>query len=206
MGLNDINAGRFNGILHKILNIADGAPSPKVATEIFPTINLESDRPEWLFLGGERLISGYLGYTPTAGQYGHIVLTCPAGSNVVATIERIRIYNAAAGARTFQIAPWGVGTPGTPTNTYVFTRDSRWISASGNWGQSALNMGTFSNAAPQGSINKQINLATLDAYDIVTPYVIAPAGGILIRAGSADTPITVNIDWRERYMNPIETR
>ena len=93
---NEIQGGRLNSILHKLLNMAEGSPSPTLATDVFPMLALEVDRPEWHFLGGERLgwARWYLG--GTAAQYSHVGLRNPAGSGVLLVVDRI-VVSVAAG-------------------------------------------------------------------------------------------------------------
>jgi len=59
--VNEIQVGRFNGILHKLLAMKEGAPAPTLAPEILAAIVLEADRPEYAFLGGTQLgIGGFI--------------------------------------------------------------------------------------------------------------------------------------------------
>ena len=52
---NEIQVGRFNAVLHKLLDMKEGAPAPQLSGDVIPTLVLENDRPEWIFLGAERL-------------------------------------------------------------------------------------------------------------------------------------------------------
>ena len=53
MAFNEIQVGRYNRLLQKLMSMKGGAPAPQLGGDIDAGITLESDRPEWQFLAGE---------------------------------------------------------------------------------------------------------------------------------------------------------
>lgn len=125
--MNEIQIGRFSAILQKVLGIADRNPSGVIAPEIVPTLALETDRPEWAYLGGTRLCSGGAPFAAGgATQYGNVYLTNPVGSNCLAILEHVEVF-----ARTTGYIPVYIGQVSTfvtspSVGTFVsVTTDSR---------------------------------------------------------------------------------
>ena len=62
-----------------------------MASEIFPMVVLENDRPEWAFLCGNKIASGRNTDGAVAAQFSHVGLHNPAGSGIMAVCEQITI-------------------------------------------------------------------------------------------------------------------
>jgi hypothetical protein len=84
---NEIQVGRYNLLLHKLLAMEEGAPAPQLTGEIVPCIVLENDRPEYRVLGG---VNSYLGgglAAAVVGELGETVLFNPVGSGVLVILQ-----------------------------------------------------------------------------------------------------------------------
>lgn len=87
--MNDVQVGRYAQALHKLLEMSEGAPTPTLAPELFAMLGLEVDRPEWEFLKGGKLCTGYGVEAGAAGVLSIVAMVNPSGSNTLAVIDRI---------------------------------------------------------------------------------------------------------------------
>lgn len=86
---NEIQIGRLNGLLHKLLSMKEGSPAPTLMPEISPGLTLESDRPEWEFLAGGHLAWGGALLTAGVGVRARIGLLNPAGSGALFVVSKV---------------------------------------------------------------------------------------------------------------------
>lgn len=200
--LNDINSPRFNAILHKLLGIVDDAPSPKLATEIFPVLSLEADRPEWAFLGNERLMAARGDAVAVAGNYAYVSLNNPSDSGVIVTVERVMV--ACSTGLTYE-GVLGLGPAQAQNLTHSTPRDSRYQTPTGTFGVGAAVLRQDSQATVvNGPAFRIPNNATLE---IDAPWVLAPGFALLWQHGTVATAIErVSFVWRERLLAGGETR
>lgn len=200
--LNEIQVGRYNGILHKLLDMKEGSPSPTLASDLFPTICLEGERPEWAFLAGDRLGLAGTSIAGTAGQYVSIVLWNPTGSNILTVTELIEYWGAAGFVG--DIRYYDADPPGyVALNRYP--RDSRtgWATAIGT---TATRVSWASSAGVDGNLVARLPMAVaLEKYTITQPFILKP-GRALILVGGLAQQFGVNFYWRERALSPSETR
>lgn len=117
---NEILSPGFNSILHKLLNMKEGAPSPQLSPEIMAAIVLEADRPEYAFLSGGRLCAGFVSSAAAAGLRSACILRNSVGSNVLAVVE----YALAFGTGAQPVYTGLVITGGTVATT-LWSRDLR---------------------------------------------------------------------------------
>jgi hypothetical protein len=200
--LNEIQIGRLNGLLHKLLDMKEGAPAPTLATDVFPMLVLESDRPEWLFLSGQRMCGALRQTAATVGQYSHAGLWNPAGSGVLAVVREITIWPVAVdlyfalekGSAKKDTAGVGVilDTRGWPDSTHY---------------QSTVYPYSYTNAVATGFSFAFIRtLASGVPMQLTHPIVLGPGTNLLVRPSAANTAINVNFKWMERPLAPSETR
>jgi hypothetical protein len=193
---NEIQTGRWNAILHKLLSMKEGAPSPTLATDVFPTVVLESERPEWSYLAGERLCFGRWSDAAVAGNYSAVGLRNPVGSGVLVVCEAIDIFVGAT-------SQWYIGMRSNSTVDAAnpgFCRDSRLAT------QKAVGEVTERTqvAVPVYPMYKAIVLVSTTAH-YREPIILSPGWEILCHA-LANTEIQGNFSWRERALEPSETR
>ena len=201
--INEIQVGRLNGLLHKLLDMKEGAPSPTLASDVFPNIVLESDRPEWKFLAGERLGAGYRYDAAVAGQYSHAGLYNPAGSNVLVIVEQMQLIPTVNGSAYIRLeANYGrrdaVG--------YCTIRDPR------GWGgptapQTTAQPFDYTNAV--ASVGYPLGLWYIAANTLFTynqPIVLPPGYEVYGVMSAVNQGITAMFSFRERKMERSETR
>ncbi len=100
--VNEIQVGRLNAILHKLLSMKEGAPSPVIAPELVGAIVLETEREEWKFLGGEIPWGFPFSIPATVNARVKCQVRNPPGSGTLAVITRIGFNcSAQAGFRVY---------------------------------------------------------------------------------------------------------
>lgn len=192
---NEILEGGLNQLLAKRLAMQTGSPTPSISPELGAGLILENDRAEYGFLKGEVLMSGYGEAAAVAGELSYTAIVNPATSGVLATVTGIQTISA-VGQVWFRTG----STPGTLGRSQA--RDFRWPSAVGNF-NSALQLVTGSSIAlpPTGFLK---SFGTSGFLQFFSELVVSPGSALIIYGTTANQPITVNLDWRERAILPGE--
>lgn len=200
--MNEIQSGRFNAVLHKLLDMKEGAPAPMLASEIFPVIVIESDRPEWDFLQGIRNQGTNAAIAAVAAQRSKFRLRNPTGSGAIAVVESIVLRS-----DTTSLVRLHVGTVATDySSTFTgINRDTR-DDVSGAVIPSSENS---INASTLGSQFAAVHLRADDPYTLQFPRFIvalAPGGAMDVFTNVNNAALTVSVEWRERALEASETR
>jgi len=202
---NEILVGRYNGILHKLLNMKEGAPAPTLSSDIGASICLEDDRPEWQFLGGEWRGNGLVTRAADAGNFSFMGLFNGQNTGVLGIVEEIWINNATAAAAAYTIRT-GV-TTALGTNTRGVATDLRWLGKG-----STLILGSNIEAAPTGTSLGRVDVAAnsflrIPFFFIMPPTDITPTPSNLVVEGNLiNTGVQVTFLWREHAMEQSERR
>jgi len=193
---NEIQVGRFNGILSKLLGIT-GAPAPVSATDIFPMLALEVDRPEWHFLGGERLCQMRWQDAAVAANFSSVGLRNPEGSGVLIVVESITMWFA-ANAQAYI----GVRANTTIDASYPGrSRDTRNAAANAV----GLLVERTQATAPAYQTSHVVALASTLVRDD-TPWILTPGYELMTWPAAQNVAQTTTFNWRERHLEPSETR
>jgi hypothetical protein len=210
--LNEIQVGRYNGVLHKLLDIKDGAPAPQLAADIQPGLILENDRPEWKFLGGEHLCAGVGRRSATALQFSTVWLWNPMPSRgVIIVVEKVIISATTASGTNGQVH-WGhidalIGG-GTQVEVAHGFRDARL--ARGN--QASAGQVYVAGPAASGDITAELGSVFFggDSQTVLTienmNYILMPQTGLGFQSGAVQENLTVAFQWRERQVESSELR
>lgn len=203
---NEILQGRWNAILHKLANMKDSAPAPQLASEIQPTINLENDRLEYAFLGGEKwCAAGAQIAAGGAGFMSEAVLMNPVGSGCLAVLEAVIVGRSTTGI--FRIG-WTDAAFVTGTGAPL---DSRNLPTAIG-GSSAMSFSSRNNAAATidvifGAHRLLANTTLVLPYRaVIHSQPAAPARGIIVDAGAVNEGVDVTMIWRERPVDASELR
>lgn len=195
-----IGTGDLSEVLVKRLRTPGGAPAPNVAPEVFPTMALEVDRPEWGWLKGEMRFAAWGGPAGVVGQLSRVRLINPAGTNTIAVVTRI-YANAVQGLELVR-APLMASLI---TNRPTAPIDTRRVLSTATLQNSRL---TVTQGGEVGSVPSGVSFAFLGQniwHDYRAPIVIAPNGHIEIVGTVVNTAIlAVNVEWYERQANPGE--
>jgi len=202
---NEIQAARYNAILHKLLDMKEGAPAPSLAPDVFAMLALEVDRPEWEFLAGaKRCYGGYPIAAGGAGTYTSLALWNPPASNMLIVTDKIRCQAGSRQTFTLKVGSTAPsGGAGYSTTVYDGVTDTRWgVTATTAKPSGQLWQGA--SASPLGSnVLGQIDLLTGWEELVV---VIGPGTGLFVNAVTVNTAETLYMTWHERLMAPSETR
>ncbi|GAI95657.1 unnamed protein product, partial [marine sediment metagenome] len=175
----------------------EGAPSPTLATDIFPTITVEPPAPEWAFLAGERL--GWMRWYDTAaeGEYSHVGLRNPAGSGVLIVVKEIAVGFGAT--CNFHIGMRGNSAVDTQNPGY--SRDSR-LALQGMVGEVVTVTQVAAGIYPmwQGIVLNNVQ------YVFSQPIVLHPCWEVLVHPSIQNTSVTGSFVWTERPIEQSETR
>jgi len=203
---NEILVGRYNGILHKLLNMKEGAPAPTLSSDIQASIGLENDRPEWEFLGGEFRCTAPITKTADAANFGIGGLFNGQATGVLAVVERILINNTAAGAVNFQLRSGA--TTGLAATVRGIASDFRWLTK-----QSACLLGHASEAALTGNLIANFTVPGNSFVYVDWPFILPPfvpgmpvATNIVVATGAINTALQATFFWREHAMENSENR
>jgi hypothetical protein len=199
MPINEIQVGRFNGILHKLMNMSEGAPSPSLATDIFPNIVLENDRPEWVYLAGGRLVNITLYDPPAAGNYSSVIFRNPSGSGVLAVVQGVRFL--LSGAANV-IMGYRTGATVAGGDFHGLARDTRMAGA-----LSACFLNALTQAAAIGYVQYVVPFpAAAVVEEDQQAWVVSPGWDLYFYPDVQNVGIRASVSWRERALEPSETR
>jgi len=195
---NQLGEYGLNQLIARRLTTPGPAPSPTVEPAIFPSLVLESDRPEWGWNKGERLCASVGGVTAVAGQYSVFGFSNPAGSNVIATVTSCAILPGATSVvakitqSALAVAP---GTAGV--------RDTRW-NISGFTGSPVCSplAGATLVLAPNASM---LYLPASVYTQRPIEFVVTPGWQFILVGLTVNVGFTAaDLQWRERTAQPGE--
>ena len=204
--MSKIETGRYSELLRKQLGqkgqeLVAGELSP----EISPVFGLEAAlwSLEWYYLKGVRALSGsdIIGANVLAG--GHMRLTNPIGSEVLATVTRVSMT-------AKSIVEWAVNLEETgailKSVGLSTARDGRWPRTAALF-QSALTISftASSGAVPTGQGILHRGSAIADTLQSYSEQVVVPPGFALTWGSlTANVGVDLNVDWFERPVAALE--
>lgn len=201
---NEILVGRFSGILHKLLSMKEGAPSPQLSPEIMPVIALEVDRPEYDFLAGVRRGSSAASYqSSAAGKFGQFSIRNPSGSGLLAVISNIAVSN------NTRIGNFEIRQGSTDAAPVIGTSRTLDLRLPGQ--TLATNIWVEEVAVLTGTLQYRFRPSAISASGILPILAILPPGTNLyvvdsVQSAGASEIIQVSAMIVERPLEPSETR
>lgn len=120
-----IQVGRYAENLRRLLALR-GQPEGagfETAPELQANLVLESERPEWSYLRGERLYQAFQQITPAAAEFAQYRIVNPAGSGILSVVTSVMVV--AIGAVSSWDLRTGVSST-TPLDGAEVPRDTRW--------------------------------------------------------------------------------
>lgn len=195
MPMNEIQVGRYNAYLHKLMSMKEGAPSPLLAPEVFPTLQLESERPEWLWLGGVQMGMSRAAHGVEADwSYGG--LNNPPGSGVIGTVDYI---HSTIASNLHQLTLSGSTSAGT-AGAQLDTRAGTFPTTIGT----TLDILDGHAAARPGELLSFMYL--IQGVNYPLPIVLTPGSTLWVSAEIVARAVSVVFQWRERVFEPSESR
>lgn len=203
--MSKIETGRFSDLLRRFLSQKG---QEEIASELSPEISaafiLESDRPDWLFLKGERLVGVSTRRTSGATAGPVLRLRNPGGSGVIATLTHVSYQSSVGGLTQVQINDADIDLAGGTMLTG--NRDGRQVTSAAS-AQTAL-IASFLTAA--GAPATELIYQSGPPANVLTvlPSPIAVLSpGTAIDIGSATVAaetMNINIWWHERRISALE--
>lgn len=203
MGVNEIQVGRYNGLLHKLLDMKEAAPAPTLAPDIFAVLALEADRPEWAFLAGIKLCSASVNIAANAGFPSIMQLSNPPGSGIIVIVSKGNAWRNSDGVILVDISSTSTGLP---VSVNHFVRDPRWGAPGG---VSPTAVVTSSNAiAAFGPTIERVHqeLQASSSHLTFPPLMLTPNSSVQIATADNNTGLVASLHWEERHLEPSETR
>jgi hypothetical protein len=204
---NEILTGRYNRALQKIFAIKGSPPVRQLGGEVTPAVTL--------FYGVEnRYLEGWNRFAwsfqngPSAAQTNGMRLRNPAGSNIVAIIEKCSMFSSNAGI--FLVVSIGDSNPDLETIAAIAPAplDSRQGSLGSHTSQLVASTSALSPAiqrpifeghsGPNGTVVNDMILTE----DMEVP--ILPNRSITIQQVGVNTILVGNFIWRERLLEESE--
>ena len=207
---NEILAGRYNLTLRKLLNMKGEAPAPQISGDITADICLESDRPEWAYLGGEQLCSQVGVKGADVANFSGVVLFNTLASGVLATVEGILINNENAVAASFWVL---LGPSTTPTGIIAgLPRDFRWLNPTGQLKRGALSFGSWVAGALTGQLAVSVTLPPGGSLYLPVSWILSPTTGavagtfshLAVAGRVINSIVSATFFWRERPLEASE--
>lgn len=202
---NEILAPRLNRALQKFTGIKGPAPTPQLSTEFLPVFpffwGAEMRAMESWARFGIATLQGAL-----AAQQSYVKLRNPAGSRVVAVVEKMNISNSNAAAAEYRIG-FGSNTGNTNTDTVALTNAVRLDPRQPTLSPTCIP--SVSNIASQGFPVIQESLilpnTTLD-YILFEDQelTILPGDAVIMFTSSSNLNIGITLMWRERGLEESE--
>ncbi len=198
---NEIQRAGLNAILHKTLAMEDGAPAPQLSGDIVPVLVLESERPEWHYLAGGNLCWGSAYLTPGAGVRGRLQLWNPPGAGVLCVIEAL--FFCTGTLDTWEVRDDAVQITGTGlTEVNAWSRDYRKDH------EVACQLFYTNDGGAVSGVRRMVGqaLASTMVQPPIQALILPPGRGISITNTTVNTTLVANFVWRERTIEPSESR
>ncbi len=200
-GVNELQGGSgVNLILSKRFKVGE-APAPFMASELFPMVGLELDRPEWKFLSGERLCGFGATLVATSSQHSSVGLENPTDSGMILVVESILLAAIQGVVTIFDLRMDNGFTPDT-RGQGVFL-DSRLgdSTAAVPTGRSLF----FTSAGAQPGLGFRRVIVEANASVLVPiDVVLGPGGQLWLTQTAQNQQIVFSPLWRERAAEPGE--
>lgn len=184
-------------ILARRYTTPDPNPAPTLEPGIFPSVTLESDRPEWPFLYGGRLWQGFGTQALDAANFSGCAINNPLGSRTIVVIESLAI-STGSGVSWYRVPT----QPGTNGNT--MPRDFRFAIPSPNFNATVTITQFVAAALPlAGEMARFANASTSETFKPVN-IILAPGTALQIMNRAINTAITIIAQGYERAAQPSE--
>jgi hypothetical protein len=194
---NEILAGRYNRALQKLFGMKGEVPSPQLSSEVNATVTffwgVEMRYLEAWQRFGETFLQGAV-----AAQNSAVKFRNPAGSNVIAVLEKLVIFEATAD--TFFIDNSGPDTDltGASGGHRMDSRGSQNSTLLVSGGNNVATATTVYGTNVQASI--PLDVIVFEEQEIP----ILPGDNLLIRSLGVNVAIRVSFMWRERFLEESE--
>lgn len=186
----------LNQVLARRLTTPGGAVAPTVAPELFPTLVLENDRPEWSYPKGELRAGARVTLGASGGNYNALQLYLPSTARSICIVTDVFGNSGTGGANVQRAQGIGAGVAGWIANV-TQPADFRWplqtqtILERYTGALAALGNGTIDRISSAGNNIKQ-------------PIIVAPGTALLLVTDIVNSALDITVRWYERTAQPGE--
>jgi len=206
---NEILAGRYNRFLQKLFAMKGGPPSPQLASEITANFQLFGG-VENRYLESWNMFGSAVQAPAVAGQVTDWQLRNPAGSNVIAVVERLFFQKATVDAPPFfTIIGQDTNKIGGDYAAGVGVRclDNRPVKGSTTTLGATLRVSIGNNIANTGAVIGAISSQAFVPVNFIQTddqeIPLLPGDSLLVTTGDAGI-LYVSVQWRERFLEDSE--
>lgn len=201
-----IQRGQFSQLLRRYLGMA-GAQD--VISELAPEINagftLESERPEWEFLKGAKLMSAFATIPAQAASSSYIKLRNPSAPDVGGSRGAIAIFSHIV-ISCSQLAELRITTnvdtgSNLATTFKTVPRDRRFPNVAFPGNSSLICSGDY---ATLGDAMYAFSALANSPHVCEVPFVITPGFDIAVESITQNTTLIVAFEWLEKRLDPLE--
>lgn len=200
---NEILVGRYNRFLQKFLSMKGGPPAPQLASDIAATWALfhgaENRYLEaWDRFGESYFVAATVGFTST------FRIRNPAGSNVIAVIEKLSVQIGAIDTiliLNYTTDPGNLATLGPGGGSNVLDTRGRTASTTVTSTTSASSIATGTQI---GRVLTAANVTNEFIFDENQEIPLAPGGALDVRTTAANEAVGGTIFVRERFLEESE--
>lgn len=201
--MTQIQGGRWDTILRRLFPVKGPVIAPALGAEIVPTVTIQPFLDEMFYLERTVTCVGWGTDAASAGNYSHMYLDNPAGSNKIAVVERLWVTGP-GGAGQFYFG--FCASPGT-TNPGTKTRDLR--ARPGAYGpasdQTTCAVDALTQAGSMGVVSFMWETGGTASEELpIEPFILEPGSALFCRPSVQNTGVTVNFFWRERFIELSE--
>jgi hypothetical protein len=197
-----IEQGRWSELLRRYTGAAGVTEvASELAPEIAPAFVLETERPEWYFLKGERLMGYRINVSALAGQNSGVKLRNPTTSGIIAIVTKLDI----SGDATNQVVTLttGADTADFTTVSGTVPRDGRWLAINGACVVSFQNNAAGGNSFDGGQVPLAFETYRVIDYT-VNPFVLMPGFSLRILSANVNFNLLGSIAWLEKRLDQLE--
>jgi hypothetical protein len=187
--VNDIQVNRYDVYLRRLFDIKAGTIAGTVAPEIVPVLGLEPEaRPENEYLRANRLFSIRATASAVAGEYSFVRVRNSSS-------DRVMVFSLIVSSSVSTITM--LSSDGGALADVPESRDTRYQTNA--YPAGTVYTGTTVNTPPAGSWYELVNFARHEL-----PWILGPLCNLTVKHPTINSLITVNLAWRERYLEKNE--
>ena len=206
--MRDTSFGWWNDIARALFGFMEHDPL-LLEDAIRAAVVLQTDRPEWGFVGQELLCGQEVALvTPGVGNFGAAVLRNPIGSNVLAVVTHFEVTHNLAGTLRARVFPRRAQPiPGTFTGMQPGSvRDTRWEDTKQR--QGTCDAGGLIHTVELGFAIGTIadNGLNDSGTERQWPVALGPGSLLLVWASATNIQIRGSFTWRERMLQSAGLR
>ena len=195
MIINQIQGGRWDTFLRRLLPIKDRSIAPILASELVGYITVQEWEPEFHKLRDENLCWGLSNVGAVAAEFAHCKIRNPDLSGNLVILEQIWLRSNANS--TIEIATSGVTIAGF-ANVATGFRDLR----SGVLTAATVTVAQVStNTDPVqlgGAALTRFSFTGIDSGILKFPFILPPGSELIVRHLTVNLPLATTFLWRER--------